>query len=181
MPQFKLEDDEYVKEEDEVLFGSAENDFTNGNYLNAKLQYLRLIDLFPESKFAVSSMKQLFAIEGYLAGNYQSLKQYLMTNDTILGHPQLKLNAAFFVTQCDLKLGNWDEAINWFENRIQNPASVSDSINALIDLENTYFLKQQQLGESAMVEIQNNGKILTKKQLMKKRRELLSLLKSKKQ
>lgn len=50
--------------------------------------------------------------------------------------------ADIFANQCNIKLSNWPDAINWYENRILNPPSVEDSIFAIIDLGYLYFLME---------------------------------------
>ncbi len=143
LPKFKLEDDEDDSGIAETLFYSAENDFKQGNYSEAKNEYQQVIEQYPESKFAKASIKQLFSVEEYEANDYNSLKQYLLSNSIILSNPVLEKLADFFANKCNIKLENWQTAIDWFEYEIQNPESFADSLYAIIDLGNTYLLMEQ--------------------------------------
>lgn len=149
LPMFKLEDDEDDSGIAEIMFYSAENDFELGNYSAAKNGYQQVIGQYPESKFAKASIKQLFSVEEYEANNYHALKQYYRTNSIILSNPDLESLADFFANKCDIKLENWQGAIDWFEYKIQNPESFADSLYAIIDLGNTYLLMEQSGYKSA--------------------------------
>ena len=46
-------------------------------------------------------------------------------------------------TRCHIKEKNWQPAINWYENRIENPPSYQDSIFAVIDLGNIHLMMEQ--------------------------------------
>jgi tetratricopeptide (TPR) repeat protein len=143
LPKFKLIDDEEDISDDELLFNSAENNFEIGNYSVAQNEYKQVIELYPTSKFAIASIKQLYSVESYAGNDFNSLKQYYRNNIVILSNPDLIKFADFFANKCDIKLENWQTAIDWFEYEILNPDSYADSLYAVIDLGNTYLLMQQ--------------------------------------
>lgn len=142
-PKFKLEDDENDSGIAETMFYSAENDFELGNYTSAKSGYLQIVEQYPENKFAKASIKQLFSVEEYATNDYNALSLYLRTNNIILSNPELEKLADFFANKCDIKNENWQVAVDWFEDQIQNPKSFADSLYAVIDLGNTYLLMEQ--------------------------------------
>jgi hypothetical protein len=149
LPLFKLDDDEDDSGEAETMFYSAENDFEQGDYTAAKNGYKQVVEQYTESKFAKASIKQLFSVEEYEANDYNELMQYFRTNSIVLSNPDLEKLAEFFANKCDIKLENWQDAIDWFENEIQNPTSFADSLYAIIDLGNTYLLMEQSGYKSA--------------------------------
>jgi len=89
-------------------------------------------------------MKELLIIEEYNGKDYAGLKNYFSTNDSIVSDSLLKKLGDYLGNQCDIKLKNWPQAINWFENRILNPACLEDSIFSIIDLGNVYLLMENQ-------------------------------------
>ena len=131
LPVFYLEDDEEEIGSDELLFSSAETNFEQGNFTVAKSEYQQVIEQYPESKFAKASIKQLFSVEEYATYDYFALKQYYRTNNIILNNPDLNKLADFFANKCDIKIENWQTAVDWFEYKIQNPESFADSLYAL--------------------------------------------------
>lgn len=84
--------------------------------------------------------------------------------------------------RCDVKLENYPTAIAWFENMIQNPPSLQDSVYAIIDLENTY-LRMQNSGDKASNYIGTMPEFKPKSEIthVKHTNYLLSLLNPSKQ
>lgn len=138
-------DDDPIKE----MFADAMDKINNGYYNDAKniLQYL--VQNYPRSIQGQSAMKELLIVEEYLGKDFAGLKNYYRTNDSIVSDSLLKKLGDFLGNQCDIKLGNWPDAIDWFENRILNPACLEDSIFSIIDLGNVYFLMENQGLKSA--------------------------------
>jgi len=48
--------------------------------------------------------------------------------------------AAFLATRCNIQERNWQPAIDWYENRIENPPSYQDSVFAVIDLGDIHLM-----------------------------------------
>ena len=164
---------------DKLLYEDAENQFKSENYSNSKTLYKQLVNQYPGSKYAKASMKQLFALEKYAGNNYNSLKQYYTTNDTILSDTSLTKLGDFLANKCDIALKNWQTAIDWYENEILNPETVNDSIFAIIDLGYTYLLMENDSSNNSKSSYTGKmqeyiPKSMTK--FIKKRDYLLSLL-----
>ncbi len=134
---------------DEDLYTSASNNFADGNYQVAKSQYQLLIELYPKSKYAEAAIKELMRLEEYSGKDFSGLKAYLLTNDSITADSTLSKLADISANQCDVKLGNWSQAINWYENKILNPSCLEDSVFAIIDLGYVYSLMENQGLKSA--------------------------------
>ncbi len=130
------------EDEIEVLFTSGLEQKADSNYAQAKTVFEELISTYPESKYAQASLKELVDIEKYAENDYVSLKSYLNSDPNIQNNPELVKLADFLANRCNLKLENWPNAISWFEDVIQNPESVEDSIFAIIDLGYTYWLME---------------------------------------
>lgn len=127
---------------DKLLYEDAENQFKSEEYSNAETLYKQLVNQYSDSKYAKASMIQLFALEKYAGNNYNSLKQYYTTNDTILSDTSLTKLGDFLANKCDIALENWQSAIDWYENEILNPETFNDSLFAIIDLGYTYLLME---------------------------------------
>lgn len=125
-PNTVVNDDDAV----ESMYLSAQELADNGNYSTANNLYRSLISQYPENIYAQSSMKELLNLEEYVGNDYSSLQSYYLTlNDSSLVN--LADNLA---NKCNEKLGNWQQAIEWYENVIANPTCLEDSVFAVIDL-----------------------------------------------
>ncbi|MBL7110416.1 MAG: tetratricopeptide repeat protein [Bacteroidales bacterium] len=126
----------------ESLFYQGEAEFEAGNYSTAKSTFQSVIEQYPSSSFAKESIKELFRVEHFAGNDYQALKQYYLSNDSINGDSTLTRVAGFFANKCNIVLENWPEAITWYENIIMNPENLNDSVFAIIDLGYTYLLME---------------------------------------
>ena len=127
--------------------------------------YRLVIADYPNSSYAQASMKQLMYAEDMLQNGYDNLKDYYgqITDTTLLALADNLSN------KCDEMLGNWANAISWYENVLINPASYEDSVYAVIDLGNLYLGmdstrgcvgKMQQYRPSSRIEHEENTKRL---------------------
>ncbi len=147
-PTFDLNYKAISKTDAEILYKFASSKEKSGDYLGAKDDYTQVVELYPKSRYANSAMKSLFSLEKIIGENYENLKQYYRSNDSIITNPNLLKLGDFLANRCDIELENYPVAIDWFENMIQNPFSQADSVFAIIDLENTY-LRMQNSGNKA--------------------------------
>jgi hypothetical protein len=159
-----------------TLYTEASNNVADSNYIDASEQFLNIVELYPNSDYARAALSDLYSIESVNNNDYNSLKTYYNTNQKIQNNVRLKKRAEFLVNFCDIKLENWPAVISWFENVIQNPESMEDSIFAIIDLGYTYFLMEQTGLKST-----NTGTMVehipaSEKEYVEKRDYLLSLL-----
>lgn len=114
--------------------------FENEEYSDARSAFESVIELYPHTQYASTAMKELFTLEEFADNDYNTLKQYYETNDSIQADTVLTKLAVFLVNQCEIEIENWQIAIDHFEDIIENPESPEDSIFAVIDLGHTYFL-----------------------------------------
>jgi len=127
----------------EVLYSDARESIESGEYIAAKSDLEQIVAVYTETEYAKAAMKELYTLEELTGDNYSSLKEYYNTHTAIQSDPELKKLADFLANFCDIKLENWPTAISWFEDVIQNPESLEDSIFAIIDLGYTYFLMEK--------------------------------------
>jgi hypothetical protein len=80
--------------------------------------------------------------------------------------------------KCDENLGNYPEAIDWYENKIENPETLEDSVFAIIDLEHLYLLmgNDTNLRSSSYIGKLCQYKPVSLKAFKNHRDELISLL-----
>lgn len=108
-----------------------------GDYDMARDLYMRLIEDYPESFESVAAMKALFSIEVEADGDFTALKDYYLglVSDDYLGG--LADNLA---NRCDVEIGNYSDAVRWYENKLTDPdAMFSERIFAEIDLGDLYI------------------------------------------
>jgi len=162
--------------DDELLYESAQELVNQENYLDAKSSFQLLIEQYSDSKYADASMKELFGLEKYVTDDYAELIQYYEANNAIQSDTSLKKLSGFLVNKCNLKLENWPTAISWYENIIQNPESMEDSIFAVIDLGYTYLLMENGGFKTTYTGNMIEHKPVSTEQFIEKRNYLLSLL-----
>jgi tetratricopeptide (TPR) repeat protein len=133
------------------MFNMADSLFATGKYSSAKSEYISLIEEYPKSTFSGAALKELFSLEQYVDNNYDGLKQYYLTDDSIQADTILSAIADFLANRSDVRDKNWEQAIDWYENRIMYPPSDADSICAIIDLEDVYLQMNQDSTKSAYI------------------------------
>jgi len=122
-----------LKDEDiiETIYNEAIINADSGFYQAADSLFKYIIDQYPESKYALLSVKDLFWLNKSWNNDYVSLKTYL---NTIELDSNLVDIVGFISNRCNIEMGNYENAINWYDSIIQNPVSMEDSVFALIDL-----------------------------------------------
>ena len=146
------------------------------NYTGAKTGFQEIVVQYPATKYAQASLKELFSLEAFLDDDYSGLKSYYNSEPNITNNPDLERLAEFLINFCEIKLENYPTAIAWFENIIQNPETMEDSIFAIIDLGYTYFLMENGGLKSAYAGNLTEHIPASINQFTEKRDYLLSLL-----
>ncbi len=123
---------------DEIVFQTAIDAALDENASLAISLFKQLISEYPESKFSSASAKHLFALEE----DKQALKDYYQTEPNLHYNGEIDKIIDYLTTYCNIKLGNYQEAIAWFEDVISNPESEIDSLMAVIDLGYVYMLME---------------------------------------
>ncbi len=158
------------------LFETAESKIEQEDYTGAKSDLQQLVSTYPESIYAEASLKELYPLEELTGNNYNGLKEWYNTHSAIQGDAELTKLADFLANFCEIKLENWPTAIAWFEDVIQNPESMEDSIFGIIDLGYTYFLMENGGLKSSYTGNLIEHKPVSVEQFEIKRDYLLSLL-----
>ena len=127
--------------DDEILYLAGLDYFSAEDYPTAEATFKEVIETYPESHFAIAALHELFALEHYTNQDFYNLYSYYMLfspADSNLFH-----TADFLATRCHVKERNWQPAVDWYENRIENPPSYQDSIFAVIDLGALHLMIEQ--------------------------------------
>ena len=161
---------------DEEIFNTAGSLTASGNYNQAKATYQELVATYPSSNFATASLKELFALEPTAGNDYASLKNYYLGFVNQQVNNRLTKSAGFLSNRCDIALGNYPNALSWYEGIIQDPPSFADSIFAIIDLSYLYIKMEEDSLKSTLTGAMPQYKPSSKKQHSEYRDYLLSLL-----
>ncbi|MDR2928437.1 MAG: C25 family cysteine peptidase [Cytophagaceae bacterium] len=121
-----------LPDEAETLYHAGLSNITDEDYDAAETQFMELIDDYPQSPFATAAMHELFALSQLTGNSFAALLNYYTTFTP--ADSTLFDTAEFLATRCLIMERNWQPAIDWYENRIENPPSYQDSIFAVIDL-----------------------------------------------
>jgi len=126
----------------EAKYNVAHSKIEAQEFLGAKYDFQQIVTDYPSSKFAQAALRELYSLERNSGDDYGSLKEYYSNEPTIQNNPPLSRLAEYLTNFCEIKIENYPTAISWFENIIQNPETIEDSIFAIIDLGYTYFLME---------------------------------------
>lgn len=116
----------------EILYQTGLAYFADKDYINAEIIFKELIEIYPQSQFAIGALHELFALPAFTNYDYFTLLDYFTTFTP--EDSNLFAVADFLSTRCYVKEKFWQPAVDWYEYRIENPASYQDSVFAVIDL-----------------------------------------------
>jgi hypothetical protein len=160
----------------EALYLEARVDIENEDFIEAKSGFGQIVSEFPESEYAKAALKELYPLEELTGNNYIALKAYYFADSAIQNNEELAKLADFLANFCEIKLENWPTAIAWFENVVENPESMEDSIFAIIDMGYTYWLIENGGLKSTYMGRMGQYKFSTREEFEANRDFLLSLL-----
>ena len=121
--------------EAEILYELARKDFEDLLYAKARTEFVQLVSDYSEDPLAVSALKEIFRLEGFLADDYSSLKTYFLTNEDIVDNSTLQKVGAFLSARCDVQLKNYGDALDWYAEQLSNDSlSYQDSVFCIIDI-----------------------------------------------
>jgi tetratricopeptide (TPR) repeat protein len=130
---------EVTPENDEVIYYSAINEAMDDNIAGAIMNFKMIISQYPESEFAPASAKHLLSLEQ----DKLALKNYYATEPNLHWNGEIDKLADYLENYCNIKMGDYQAAIAWFESIISDPPSELDSLMAVIDLGYVYLLMQE--------------------------------------
>jgi len=88
-------------------------------------------------------MNELFFLEDQTDQDFENLKTFYASDSIVNNDSILTITADVLANRCEIKLGNYISAIDWFEEVIDDPLCSSDSIFAIIDLGYTYLMMSE--------------------------------------
>ena len=96
-----------------------------------------LVSNYPDSPEAITALKALFSVEIASEGDFIDLKDYYLE---LITDNNLGIVADNLANRCDIRIGNYSDAISWYEDKIIDPnTSYSERIFAEIDLGDLYL------------------------------------------
>ncbi len=121
--------------EAEILYEQARKDFEDSLYARARTEFMQLISDYSEDPLAVSALKEIFRLEGFLTDDYSSLKTYYLTNEDIKTNSTLQKVGSFLSARCDVQMKNYGDALDWYAEQLSNDSlPYQDSIFCVIDI-----------------------------------------------
>lgn len=162
--------------EAEAMYNSAQDKIASEDYAGAKADFQQIVIQYPNTKYAQAAIREMFSIEENAGDDYTALKTYYGNEPEIQNNNDLAKLADYLANFCDIKLENYPAAIVWFEDIIQNPETLEDSIFSIIDLGYTYFLMENGGLKSTYAGSLTEHIPVSRKQFEEKRDYLLTLL-----
>ena len=139
--------------DDRILLRQADSLFVAGDFSSAKSMYIQVVEGYPSTVSAETALKTLLELEQYAGNDYESLQEYYLTEGNIQSDESLSHLASSMANRCDEIMGNYADAIAWYEEVLTDPnTSFNDSIFAAIDLGDVY-LRMEASGQKAVGKI----------------------------
>ncbi|MDZ7743675.1 MAG: C25 family cysteine peptidase [Bacteroidota bacterium] len=126
----------------EFQYDSAINYIISEEYDLAENMFISIVQENPDSKYSKASLKQLFSLKDLHDNDFVGLKLFYDTTTVLQDTTEISKLADWLSNKCDVKLANYQTAINWYEAIIDNPETENDSTFAIIDLGYTYLLME---------------------------------------
>jgi len=123
-----------TKPEDEILYESALQNIANESYGLAETEFKQIISDYPETETAKNALKQLFELESIYGQDYLDLKNYFDSEANLQNNNALGKLADWMISYCDVKLEEYQLAIEWYDALIDTTTSEADSTFAAIDM-----------------------------------------------
>jgi tetratricopeptide (TPR) repeat protein len=125
---------------DMELYNLAMDTAQKGFYNIAENLLDSVLKSYPDSNISITAVRDYLSIEESGLRNFERIKQKYSSNPVFQQNEKLARAATFMVKECNLRMGNYVEAIAWLESEIAVPYSFADSVCALIDLGHAYAL-----------------------------------------
>ena len=110
----------------------------------AKALYMQVVENYPNTTSAEIALKTLLPLETLVDDDYAALKVFYLSDTAIASDEALSHLASALANRCDEVLGNYPDAIAWYEDVITDPeTSFADSIFAMIELGNLYLVMEE--------------------------------------
>ncbi|NPD48240.1 T9SS type A sorting domain-containing protein, partial [Lentimicrobium sp. S6] len=160
-----------------LLYETSQTQFEDEEFIASKTTLETIITDYPNTTFAQAAVKDLFIVELFATNDYSSLRQYFNDNPSIQTNDVLKSLAEFFSNRCDIKLENWQTAIDFYEARISGEPDTEEEIFAIIDLGLLYYIMENSSNKASYgVGSMPEHKPKSKEEYIAKRDYLISLL-----
>lgn len=128
-----------TQDEAAELYAEGIQQIADSSYIEAKSTFLEVVTEYPETHLASSAMKELFFLEPLADNDFTALQNWYLTEDSVIYNEHLEKLGQNLANKCDEKLENFEEAIDWYEDMIEDPPTLQDSVFAIIDLEYCYL------------------------------------------
>ena len=125
----------------EMLFQSGLDYVAELDFSSAETVFKNIIENHSQSSFAIAAMQELFSLQHFSSNGFYELHDYLTSISP--SDSNLFEIADFLSTRCLVKEREWQPAINWYENRIDNSPSYQDSVFAVIDLGDIHLMMEE--------------------------------------
>jgi parallel beta-helix repeat protein len=124
----------------EQLIATADSLCELGEYATANNAYRQVVNRHPHTQSAATALKSLLSLEKEMEQDFAALQQYYLTDSAIMSDTILCKLASALSNKCDEIMGNYADAIAWYEGAITNPnTTYCDSVFATIDLGELYL------------------------------------------
>lgn len=126
--------------DDRIAYDNA-LDLASSGAIDESIENLKyLISEFPDSPYLKPASVHLYALEQ----DKEALKDYY-NNTPNLQFNDIASTIEYLSAHCDIKLGSYDEAINWLQDQLNSNVLPSDSLMYVMDLAYIQLLQEKDL------------------------------------
>lgn len=140
-----------IVSDEKMMFDSASEDMSAGNYAIARSTFEQIITDYPESVEAAASLQKIYFIVNYTDKDYDALLQYINDIAAIEGSSLYRVKNDV-ITKTYMQKEEYDIAISHLETVIANPVDDIELTDALKD-EAYCYVKLIEEGSRALPEI----------------------------
>jgi tetratricopeptide (TPR) repeat protein len=123
-----------------ALYDQARIAESNMDFVVAETLLKQIIADYSDTKMCAPAAEELLNLVQKFNQNYQALEIYYKTFPELRDDPRISKVADYLAAWCNIKQGDYEEAITYFESIILDPQTLPDSIFAVIDAGYTYLL-----------------------------------------
>ena len=143
-PTWEIGDDlELLSDPAENLYNLGLYYFNNDNYNQTNIIMKNVIDIYPDTKYAKWAAEFLLKNEKQLNRGFSELQDFYLNNENLHLNEDISNLADYLANYCNIFMGDYNSAIAWYENLLNDSPSEQDSIYAVLDLGYIYLLMNE--------------------------------------
>jgi len=128
---------------EELLFIEGQSAEIQNDFNTAKIKYNQIISDYPDSLETTYALPRLLICEIKLGGDLTQLANFYTTLSQTFNDPSVSKISLNLSRRCEVQQMLFNDAIVGYEQIVNSPSSLADSIYAIIDIGDIYILQNE--------------------------------------